>query len=199
MTKIKLCGMMREEDILTVNELLPEYIGFIFWEKSFRNLEKSKALALKKLLDKRIKAVGVFVDADPDFIIELVKDDIIDVVQLHGTEDEAYISKLREVAPGTQIIKAFKVSSLDDVEKAVLSTADYILFDPGKGSGNTFNWDLIKDVKREYFLAGGLNCDNVKAALEELRPYAVDVSSGIETDKKKSVEKMKLFVNIVRE
>lgn len=200
MTEIKLCGMMEPCDIETVNELLPEYIGFIFWDKSFRYLTKEKASELKKMLNPKTKAVGVFVDAKVEIVSALVNTGIIDVIQLHGSEDEEYIARLRMMVPGeTKIIKAFKVTNTADVNKAVNSTADYILFDPGKGSGNTFNWELIENVKRPYFLAGGLNLENVKDAIRHLNPYAVDVSSGIETDKHKDREKMKKFVSIVRQ
>lgn len=199
MTKIKLCGMMRPQDIEMTNLVKPEYAGFIFWDKSFRNLSFSEAKALKLILDPSIKAVGVFVDACIDTIVELVEHKIIDVIQLHGNEDEEYLYKLKARIPEKiEIIKAFKVTNKEEVEKAVSFASDYILFDPGKGSGNTFNWELIKDVKRPYFLAGGLNIDNIEEAILRLKPYAVDVSSGIETDKKKDPDKMKKFVSIVR-
>lgn len=199
MARIKLCGMMTKEDIETANRLKPDYVGFIFWEKSFRNLSKEQARELKQCLDPSIDAVGVFVDADLHFISELVREHIIHMVQLHGSEDENYIRTLKKILPiGTQIIKAFKVTTREEVKEACECMADYILFDPGKGSGNTFDWDLIKDVERPFFLAGGLNCDNVKDAIDYLDPLCVDVSSGIETDKKKDPEKMERFVSIVR-
>lgn len=199
MARIKLCGMMRENDIFAVNELNPEYVGFIFWDKSFRNLTYDRARQLKGLLSNSIDAVGVFVDADINFISLLANDGIIDLIQLHGSEDEEYIRTLRKVIPvGTKIIKAFKVTNDEEVASAVASIADFILFDPGKGSGNTFNWELIKDVERPYFLAGGLNTENIREAMEYLHPFAVDVSSGIETDRNKDVTKMKKFVSTVR-
>ncbi len=199
MTKIKLCGMMRPQDIEVTNLVKPEYAGFIFWDKSFRNLSFSEAKALKLILDPSIKAVGVFVDAAIESIVELVEHKIIDVIQLHGSEDEEYLKKLKARIPEKiEIIKAFKVTNKEEVERAVSFASDYILFDPGKGSGNTFNWELIKDVKRPYFLAGGLNIENIEEAILKLNPYAVDVSSGIETDKKKDPDKMKKFVSIVR-
>lgn len=199
MARIKLCGMMKENDIFAVNELNPEYVGFIFWEKSFRNLTYDRAKQLKGLLSNSIDAVGVFVDADLNYIARLANDGIIDLVQLHGSEDEEYIRTLRKIVPiGTKIIKAYKVTNADEVAAAVSSIADFILFDPGKGNGNTFNWELIKDVERPYFLAGGLNTDNIGDAMEYLHPFAVDVSSGIETNKSKDVAKMKKFVSIAR-
>lgn len=198
-TVIKLCGMMSEEDIDNVNRLKPEYAGFIFWEKSFRNLTKEKAASLKKRLDPNIKAVGVFVDEDVKKVSALVNDGIIDAVQLHGNEDEAYIEELRKlVLKKTEIFKAFKADSREQVKEALKSSADCILFDPGKGNGVTFPWEILKDVTRPYFLAGGLNPENVGDAVKMLHPYAVDVSSGIETDRKKDPDKMEAFVKAVR-
>lgn len=199
MTKVKLCGMMRPLDIEAVNELKPEYIGFIFWEKSFRNLSFEKASELKGLLNPEIQAVGVFVDPPMDMVVSLVNEGVIDVVQLHGSESNEYIDELRtKIKPGTKVIKAFKVTTPEEVKASEASKADYLLFDPGKGSGNTFNWELIKNVKRDYFLAGGLNCENIEEAVTFLHPYAVDVSSGIETEKQKDADKMKRFVKTVR-
>jgi len=195
-TKIKLCGMMDISDIEMANELQPDYIGFIFWEKSFRSLDISKAQLFREHLSKKIKAVGVFVDADPEFIISLYEQNIIDVAQLHGSEDEAYIKKIKDV--GIPVIKAFVVKSLDDVSCAEISTADYILLDAGKGSGVTFNWNLIQNIKRDYFLAGGLDTDNIAEAVTTLKPYAVDVSSGIETQKRKDPKKMRMFCSEVK-
>ena len=200
MAKTKLCGMMRDEDILAVNELRPEYAGFIFWDKSFRNLNKETAVHFRQLLNPSIDAVGVFVDADPLFIAELVNDEVINLVQLHGSENEDYIRTLKKlILPATPLIKAVKVTNADDVKRALDIPVDYLMFDPGKGSGNTFNWELIRDVERPYFLAGGLTPENVGPAIEALNPYGVDVSSGIETDKKKDYEKMKKFVSAVRQ
>lgn len=199
MTKIKLCGLSRPSDIEWANELLPEYIGFVFAKGSKRCVSPEKAEHLRSMTDKRIMTVGVFVNETPELAASLVGRGIIDLVQLHGSEDEEYISKLRALTDAP-IIKAFNISTLADVERAAESSADHILFD-GKnaGSGNTFDHTLIKNVKRPYFLAGGLDPLNVKDAIGVLSPYAVDVSSGIETEGIKDREKMKLFVSAVRE
>ena len=119
------------------------------------------------------------------------------MVQLHGSEDEEYIAKLRTITD-KPIIKAFIIRSIDDVKKAEQSTADYILLDGGKGEGKAFDWSLLKEIKRPYFLAGGLNPENVAAAVENLKPFAVDVSTGVETDGLKDSAKMTAFVNAVR-
>jgi phosphoribosylanthranilate isomerase len=194
MAKIKLCGLSRPEDIQAVNELLPDYIGFVFYEKSSRNVTFDKAKELKALLDPRIKAVGVFVDEDPKFIKRLVDEKVIEVIQLHGQESDEYVDNLRKTTDPLWIIQAFKVKNAEDVEKANASKADMVLLDSGMGTGKPFNWELLGKIKRDYFLAGGLFPENVKEAIETARPYAVDVSSGIETDKKKDVTKMKSFV-----
>lgn len=196
MTLVKLCGLTREEDIITANELRPDYIGFVFFEKSKRNISKENAAALKNKLDKKIKAVGVFVDAQISFIVDLYDEGIIDYAQLHGHEDEAYIRELHD--KGISVIKAFKVIDESGVLEAENSKADMIMFDAGAGCGETFDWELLQKVKRPYFLAGGLDTENVTEAVKKLKPYAVDVSSGIETDGKKDCDKMKLFVSKVR-
>ncbi len=200
MPQIKLCGMTRLCDIEAVNNLKPEYIGFVFWPKSKRNVSEDKALELKRALLPQIQAVGVFVDEDPGKVADLLNKEIIDMAQLHGHEDEKYIKKLRELASGKEIIQAFQIKSPDDVNRARNSSADYLLLDSGTGSGRSFNWDLIReaDFSKSYFLAGGLAPDNVRAAIEALDPMAVDVSSGIETDGLKDEAKMKDFVEMVR-
>ena len=195
--EIKLCGLTREEDIKIANELLPEYIGFVFANKSKRYISPENALKLKQKLLPRIKAVGVFVDEDVKTIADYLNRGIIDMAQLHGSEDEAYIKRLR-VLTDKPIIKAFKIKSRDDLHGVQESSADYILLDSGTGSGSVFDWDLIKSIERQYFLAGGLNPQNVEEAIRTLRPFAIDVSSGIETDGHKDPVKMKEFVNTAR-
>jgi len=197
MTYIKMCGLTRKCDIKAVNEIKPEYIGFVFWTKSKRYISPEKAFELKKLLDKNIKAVGVFVDESIEKVAELLENDIIDIAQLHGHENEDYIKNLREMTD-KPVIQAFRIRSSSDMEKAVNSTADMILLDAGMGDGKIFDWSLIKEIKRPYFLAGGLNCENIAEAVKTLQPYAVDVSSGIETDGLKNMKKMAEFSAIVR-
>ena len=197
MTAIKMCGLTRECDIQAVNEIKPEYIGFVFWAKSKRYLSPEKALELKKQLDENIKAVGVFVDESVEKVAGLLENDIINIAQLHGHENEDYIKNLREMTD-KPMIQAFRIRSESDIEKAVRSTADMILLDAGMGNGNVFDWSLIKNIQRPYFLAGGLNGENVAEAVKILKPYAVDVSSGIETDGLKDMKKMAEFSAVVR-
>ena len=197
MTRIKLCGLTRPEDIEIANALSPYYIGFVFYEKSRRYVEEEKARGLKSLLSNDIKAVGVFVDETPGKIAHLLDSGIIDIAQLHGCEDEGYIKKLKTLSD-KPVIKAFRVESKDDVKRAEDSIADFVLLDSGQGSGNTFDWELLSDIKRDYFLAGGLDPGNVSDAIRALHPFAVDVSSGIETDHIKDKNKMAAFVSAVR-
>ena len=154
--KIKICGLRRACDIEYVNELLPDYIGFIFAEKSRRYVPPAEAAKLKEQLDPRIKAVGVFVDAPMDKIVTVVEQRIIDAVQLHGSEDDGYIRKLQG-RTDCPILKAFIVRGVGDVRAAEQSPADYVLLDGGEGSGRPFDWSQIKNITRPYFLAGGLN------------------------------------------
>ena len=196
MTRIKMCGLSREVDIKAANELKPDYIGFVFWEKSRRYVTDERAGELKKLLDPGIKAVGVFFDDDIKHVIRLAKDGIIDMIQLHGHEDEAYMDEIRKQV-NIPIIRAFIIKSQKEVLAVDRSKADYVLLDAGTGSGETINWGLLSDIKREYFLAGGLTPQNVSEAISSLHPYAVDVSSGIETDGFKDPDKMKKFITVV--
>ncbi len=200
MTKIKICGLKRTEDIELANKILPDYIGFMFWENSKRYIPVEKAAELKKMLDPHIKAVGVYVDEDPIKLANTANEGIIDIIQLHGEEDEEYISRLRGLTD-KKIIKAFRIRSEADALAADKSSADAVLLDSGSGIGGTgksFDRSLIKAVKRDYFLAGGLTPENVTEAISECSPYAVDVSSGVETDSLKDADKMTAFVMNVR-
>ena len=192
--KIKLCGLSRAEDIAAANRLMPDYIGFVFAKKSRRYVSPERAAELKALLDPRITAVGVFVNETPENIANLLESGVIDAAQLHGDEDEEYISSLRKLTDKT-LIKAFKVNSVQDVIKAESSSADLVLLDSGAGTGSVFDWELIRTVKRRYFLAGGLDSRNVGEAIETLHPWAVDVSSGVETGGIKDEKKMADFIS----
>ena len=192
--KIKLCGLSRAEDVAAANRLLPDYIGFVFAKKSRRYVSPERASEMKALLDPRITAVGVFVNETPENIANLLESGVIDAAQLLGDEDEEYISSLRKLTDKT-LIKAFKVNSVQDVIKAESSSADLVLLDSGAGTGSVFDWELIRTVKRRYFLAGGLDSRNVGEAIETLHPWAVDVSSGVETGGIKDEKKMADFIS----
>ena len=197
MTRIKLCGLSRPEDIKAANLLRPDYIGFVFAEKSRRYVSPEKAAKLRSELAPGILAVGVFVNEDPEKVADLLDRRIIDIAQLHGTEDEDYIMRLRQLT-GSPIIQAFKIRSEDDLDRARKSTADHILLDAGAGDGLTFDWKILFAFDRPYFLAGGLTPENAGEAVKLLCPFAVDVSSGIESSGIKDKEKMDKFVRAVR-
>ena len=199
MTKIKLCGLMRPEDAETANELKPDFAGLVFWERSRRFVDQDQAKLLRQILDPSIPVVGVFVDQPMDRILELLDQDILQMAQLHGHESEEELNYLK-VRSGRPVIRAVKVRSEKDLLFARHSAADYILLDNGTGTGETFDWTLMDDrLARPIFLAGGLNEENVKDAICRYHPYAVDASSGIETEGRKDPEKMKRFVRAVRE
>ncbi len=195
MTKIKFCGLSRPCDAVYANEIKPDYVGFVFFERSRRNISFERAQELKKILYPDIKTVGVFVNDEPEKILRFSK--VIDLIQLHGNENEIYIEKLKSLIH-KPIIKAFQIKDAREIKTALTSPADYIMFDSGQGTGKNFNWDFIKNFSRDYFLAGGLDADNVAQAIKILNPFAVDVSSGIETDGFKDKIKMSAFAATVR-
>ena len=190
-TKIKICGLKRPEDIIYVNEAKPDYAGFIIEvPKSSRNVTEDQVRELTAKLDPDIISVGVFVNAVPERVEKLLLKGTIHIAQLHGQEDEAYIKRIRKNT-GHQVIKAFSVKTAQDIENALNSPADYILFDQGSGgTGRTFDWSLIPDIKRPFFLAGGLGADNLETAIRTIHPYAVDLSSSVETDGVKDRDKI---------
>ena len=193
MTKIKLCGLTRQEDITAANVLEPDFVGFVFAPKSRRYVTAEQAKALRNHLLPSIQAVGVFVDEEPEQVAALLEAGIIDLAQLHGREDEGHLERLRALT-GKPIIQAFQVKTPNDQS----SSADYILLDSGAGTGTTFDWGLLTSVRRPYFLAGGLGPDNVVQAVRTLHPWGVDVSSGIETGGVKDFHKMAAFAAAVR-
>ncbi|MBR3274945.1 MAG: phosphoribosylanthranilate isomerase [Clostridia bacterium] len=198
MTKIKLCGLTRPRDIEWANALTPDFVGFVFARKSKRYISPQNAQKLREKLNQSINAVGVFVNEAPEAVAALLNDGTIDVAQLHGGEDEDYIKALR-LLTDRPLIQAFRVDGPADLERARASSADYILLDNGAGgTGTAFDWALLKGFDRPCFLAGGLGPDNVARAVRDVRPFAVDVSSGIETDGAKDYQKMAAFVNAVR-
>ncbi|MCH5300365.1 MAG: phosphoribosylanthranilate isomerase [Ruminococcus sp.] len=202
MSKIKICGIKRTEDIEIVNKYKPDYIGFIF-SKSPRQIDFETAKELKSKLDKGIRVVGVFVNEPIDFIVKLCISNVIDVVQLHGDEDDEYIKQLRTLVK-CRIIKAVRVKSTEQILQEEQKKCDFLLLDTYKkdvygGSGEKFNWDLIpNDLVKEYFLAGGLNANNIQLAIKTLHPFCVDVSSSVETDGIKDEQKVKEIIEKVR-
>ena len=198
MVKIKICGIKRLEDVEMVNRYKPDYIGFVF-EDSKRKVSHDLAKELRNNLDSDIIPVGVFVDSPQDEILRLFDDGIIEIAQLHGSESEQYILDLKKRTNGElKIINAIEMTQEIDLLEYNDSNSDYLLLDSGKGSGKTFDWSLIrKDIKKEFFLAGGLNSENVAPAINEFNPYAIDLSSSLETDGFKDENKIKEIMEVI--
>lgn len=199
-TKIKICGLRCREDILAVNEAKPDYCGFIIeFPSSFRSVTADEVRELVKELDPEIRPIGVFVNAPMELVRTLLDDGTLALAQLHGQEDESYIRELKTYTDKL-IIKAFSIKTTEDIEKALQSPADYILLDQGGGgTGKTFDWSLIPEIQRPFFLAGGIGTSNLGQAIREIHPYAVDLSSSVETEKRKDPMKIRQVVDIVRE
>lgn len=216
MARIKICGMRREQDIKAAKECRPDYIGFIL-SQGFRRtvrFEDARAMRAQLLEDAtvgtgeeiHIEAVGVFVNEPIENVLLAAEGSLegagaqpfIDLIQLHGQESEDYIAELRKHTK-KPVIKAFKIRSEEDLQAAEKSTADLILLDNGTGTGSTFDWTLLRDLGRPWILAGGLGPDNLEEAVRRFGPYAVDLSSGTETDGWKDPAKMRRCVEIVRQ
>ena len=188
MTKVKICGLSTVEAVETAVLAGADYIGFVFAE-SKRQVSLEQAQELAKRVTGKSKIVGVFVSPSLEDLEQTIGQVSLDMVQIHGTFDEALIPLI-----SVPVIRAIQLS---DQEAQVTSQADYLLFDaPVAGSGQTFDWDLLKDqkIQQDFFIAGGLTVDNVRQARETFQPYAVDVSSGVETDGRKDIEKIKAFI-----
>ncbi len=196
-TKIKLCGMMRPEDIEAVNLLRPELVGFVFAKKSRRYVTEEAAAEMREKLSEGILAAGVFVNEETDRVAELLNKGVIDVAQLHGDEDEAYIDSLRKKT-NAPLIKAFRIREREDIAGIRVPKDVKVLLDAGSGDGMAFVWEWLREADFDYYLAGGLTPENVGDAVRSYHPYGVDVSSGIETDGRKDKNKMAAFVEAVR-
>lgn len=198
-TYIKTCGMTRLEDIAAVNEAHPDMCGFIInFPKSKRSVSAEQQIELAARLDPTICSVGVFVDAPINQIVALAQIGSIQAIQLHGNEDENYIADLREQC-ALPIIKAFQIKNANDLAKAEASSADLVLLDSGQGSGKSFDWSLLQTFARPYLLAGGLNPQTILKALNNLNPWGVDLSSGLETNGLKDREKIQCATAIVHQ
>ena len=196
MTKIKICGLFLPRDIGFVNEALPDYVGFVF-ANSRRGIDEKTAAKFRKQLSPAIRSVGVFVNAPIERILRLYDSGTIDIAQLHGQEDSDYITKLKK-RTGIPVIKAIRMETMEDILRAKDTAADYPLLDNGAGgTGKRFDWSLIKELKRPYFLAGGIGADNIDEALS-FRPYCIDVSSGAETDGTKDENKIRYLIATTR-
>ncbi len=199
MTKIKICGLRREEDIEAVNQYHPDACGFILSKPFRRYVPKDVLKELKAILNPEIFVWGVFVNEPMETVLSYFREGLIDGAQLHGDEDESYIASLRKEATELAVMKAFIVKEERDVCAAENCSADLVLLDSGRGSGETFRWEILKEIRRPYVLAGGLHPENVKEAVSTLHPYGIDTSSGVETDGYKDSEKIRLFIQRGRE
>ena len=229
-TRVKLCGMSREEDVDAVMAACPDLCGFIVdFPKSHRNVSPERVAELTARMDAAEAAaaeaaadaaaaataaepdaaptasaripvwrVGVFVDEPALELVRIVRASGLDLVQLHGHEDAAYVEELRALAPELGLIQAFKVRTPDDVERACASPADLVLLDNGQGTGEAFDWSLCARAARPFMLAGGLAPENVASAIRQVRPWGVDMSSGIETGRVKDPAKIQAAVAAVR-
>jgi phosphoribosylanthranilate isomerase len=197
MMQVKICGLSRLVDIDIVNEERPDYCGFIInYPKSKRSLSPEDLSPLLARLGSHISPVGVFVDQPLDLVAGILNRTKIAVAQLHGKEDNEYISRLR-LKTSKPIWQAFEVTGIEDIDRAVNSQADLVLLDAGKGAGLAFDWTLLEGFPRPFALAGGLRLDKLERALRT-GASLLDVSSGVESGGKKDPEKVKSFVNLVR-
>lgn len=197
MTKIKICGIRRPCDIEYINELLPEYVGFVF-AKSKRQVDKEHAYKLIKNLRDGIQKVGVFVNEDPSIVLEIAQKLQLEVLQFHGHETQEYINNFK----GYEIWKALKIDDYESIsEISHYKCSKFLLDNSISGSGESFNWNLAyKKVNgSNIMLAGGLTSENVKQGITTLKPYGVDVSSGVEIDGFKDYAKIKEFIKKVRD
>ena len=215
--KVKMCGISKVETIPAVVEAKPDYMGLVF-APSKRQVTVDQAKILVEELhrgyakkygsdtehDKNdtIKTVGVFVNETVDNLVTIANETNLDAVQLHGDEDEAFIQSLKE-RTNVEVWKAVQIRSAADAEAWIDSSADMLLFDAYHkdergGMGEVFDWSCLDEFERPFMLAGGIDSTNVARAIRTVRPYGIDISSGIETDGVKDDEKIKAFTNIVR-
>lgn len=197
-TKIKICGLFGPEDGEAVEAALPDYAGFVFAPKSRRYIPPEAAGALRRRLPPSVVTVGVFVDAPVDLIAGLYRAGTIGVIQLHGRESAGDIAALRRALPGAEIWKAYPIQTGRDLKAAADSAADRVLLDNGGGTGRSFDWALIRDFPRPFLLAGGLTPENIPEAIARFHPYAVDLSSGVESGGVKDREKIRAAVAAAR-
>ena len=198
-TKIKICGLKRIEDVISVNVAEPDYCGFIFnVSGSRRSIGAEQLNILVDMLNPEIVPIGVFVNEKTDVILRIVRESGIRMVQLHGQENGEIIHTIQSKAQ-VPVIKAVSVRSKEDVRSAVLSPADYLLFDCGEGgTGQTFDWNLLEDIPRPYFMAGGVGTHNMEEVLRRFSPFALDVNSSVETDGQKDGKKILAAVRMLR-
>ncbi len=198
MTLVKICGLRRTEDVLAVNRVKPDFAGMILADGFRRTVDRKTAEQLKAMLLPDIRLTGVFFNDEEEKILSYLNDGVIDIAQLHGQESDAMVKSIKEKT-GKPVWKVFQMTQDTDCEQIEASSADLVLLDAGTGCGRTFDWSLVKKIRRPFILAGGLTPENVEAAVEQTHPYAVDTSSGVETDGWKDENKIASFTEAVRE
>ncbi len=202
LTRIKICGLKTIADVLAVNEVKPDYAGFVF-AQSTRQISEELASELKKELAPGIVPVGVFVNEDREKILRLCERKVIEIIQLHGEEDEEYIAALKSRVQNP-VIKAVRVRSTEDIHRAGAMESEYLLLDAYHereygGSGVKFDWSLIPAIGKPFFLAGGINSSNVLDAIRRYQPYGIDVSTGVETEGSKDPVKLRQLIQLIRD
>ena len=204
MTKVKICGITNYEDAANAAILGADFIGFNFYSLSPRFIDKDDAKIIIGKMPKNVKSVGVFVNEKEEEVKKTVKELNLDIVQLHGDETPDYCKKLKN-AINKEIIKSFRIKRSIDMDTfKKYDGADYYLFDAFQeglfgGTGKAFDWNLLKNIEKRFFLSGGLNCGNVSQAIKTAHPFAVDAASGIEKNpRKKDIEKMKKFIEAAK-
>lgn len=205
MTAVKFCGMRRVEDIEYANQCRPDYAGFILSDGFKRSVDFGTFYELNTYLDKDIKRAGVFVNEPLENILHCAYNESLDVIQLHGDETEDYIEKLRKVFSG-EIWKAGRAKSSEDIEKADRLSCDKLVIDSFSedcvgGTGKRINTEIVKnaEITKPFFIAGGIAAENIAEIVRDTKPYGIDISSGIETDGFKDINKMKKIMRILKE
>lgn len=197
-TKIKICGLRCDAELYDALKAEPDYVGFVVdVPSSSRSVSAHKVRDLAALVPLQVKTVGVFVNAPVKQVAALLNEGVLDLAQLHGNEDETYLEALRAITD-KPFIQAFTIHNIHDRDKAAHSSAPFVLLDGGAGQGRCFDWSLVQGLKRPYFLAGGLTLSLIELAITQLHPFAVDISSGVETKGMKDPDKMRAVVALVR-
>ena len=197
--KIKICGIKNENEAKIINECMPDIAGFVF-ASGKRQIDINKAKILKKIINPEIETAGIFVEQNEDEILKIYNEKVIDIIQLHGDYDERTIKNLKEKT-GAKIIKVIRVK--EDFYK-IETLADFILFDAYSkdkygGLNKTFDWNIKIISNVPYFVAGGINENNIVEMVKKLTPYGVDISSGVEVNGFKTKEKVFNIIKIIKE
>lgn len=201
--RIKMCGLRKPDEIIYANECLPDYIGFVFAE-SRRKVSGEEAKKLGEQLDPLVKKVGVFVNEPLRSLISISEEAGLDIIQLHGDEDDEYIREVRHKT-GKEIWKAVRVRTAKDIQAAQELPTDKLLLDSFSeesygGTGKVMDFAVLDqaEIRKPYFIAGGLTVDNLPVILRNTEPYGIDISSGIETGGVKDREKMRKVIQLCK-